>query len=146
MSIAAPIYSSWPQCLEWAVHMSLYSVVKKSTHGIQEAYNEYIRSGDLRLGIERVRENDENLDRWLRTWQNCWTGQHLGLETAMSTEEGIQESSQATEEGPHDLPDQMARRTTAAASTHMLEMLGAWRKNLARGGQLCNISSLIFLS
>ena len=110
VSVTEPMYSSLPESFEWTEQMSLDRVVKKSTDGSQEVYKEYMRSGDLRLAIERVRANDKPLDDWLLTWQNCWTGQDLSPGPSMRKEE-IQ---------------QMARQKTA--SEDMLEMLRAWSK------------------
>lgn len=112
--IAASISSSKPQCFEGALHMSLDRVVKKSKRGSQEVYNEYFRSGHLRLGMDRVMDNDASLKLWLGTWRNCWTRRHLSPKLSMNVEEG-----------PHASSDQMARRDTA--STHMVEMLDAWK-------------------
>lgn len=95
--------------------MSLDRVVKKSKHGSQEVYNEYFCSGDLRLGIQLVMENDPHLSTWLGTWHNCWTGQQLSQEPSMSTEEALHESCNQ-------------EKIRSQAFEQMVEMLEAWSR------------------
>lgn len=74
IKITTPVLSSRPRTGEIDEVMSLNAVTVRLPAELASVYDDYVRSGDLRVAADRIR--DVNLPRdsgeWLNSWHNCW--------------------------------------------------------------------------